>query len=40
MVRQLVKAARVRGDDLTGPDGLVTSIAKQVIKTALAGQMS
>ncbi len=39
-VRPLVRAARARGDDLSSPDGLVTSITKQVIETVLAEQMS
>ena len=39
-IRELVKAARARGDDLTGPDGLLKSITKQVIETALAEEMS
>ena len=34
-VRELVKAARARGDDLTGPDGLLKAITKQVIEAAL-----
>ena len=29
-VRELVKAARARGDDLTGPDGLLKSITATV----------
>ncbi len=31
-VRELVKAARARGEDLTGPDGLLKLITKQVLK--------
>ncbi len=34
-VRELVKAARARGEDLTGPDGLLKSITAIVLKTAL-----
>ena len=36
-VRELVKAARARGEDLTGPDGLLKSITKQVLEAALEG---
>ena len=39
-VRELVKAARARGEDLTGPDGLLKSITKQVIESALEEEMS
>ncbi len=39
-IRELVKAARARGDDLIGPDGLLKSITKQVIETALAEEMT
>jgi putative transposase len=39
-VRELVKAARARGDQLTGPDGLLKSITKQVIESALEEEMS
>ena len=39
-IRELVKAARARGDELTGPDGLLKSITKQVLETALAEEMS
>ena len=35
-----MKAARARGDELTGPDGLLKSITKQVIETALAEEMT
>ena len=34
-VRELVKAARARGDDLTSPQGLLGVITKQVLETAL-----
>ena len=34
-VRELVKAARARGEDLTGPDGLLKSIATTVLESAL-----
>lgn len=39
-IRALVKGARARGDDLTGPEGLLKSITKQVIETALAEEMN
>jgi len=39
-VRELVKAARARGEDLTGPDGLLKSITKQVIESALEEEMA
>jgi len=39
-VRELVAAARARGDDLTGPDGLLKSITKQVIEAALEEEMT
>ena len=39
-VRELVKAARVRGDDLTGPEGLLKVITMQVIEAALEEEMT
>lgn len=39
-VRELVAAARARGDDLTGPEGLLKSITKQVIEAALEEEMT
>jgi len=39
-VRELVKAARARGEDLTGPDGLLKSITKQVLEAALEEEMT
>jgi putative transposase len=39
-VRELVKAARAKGDDLTGPDGLLKAITKQVIEVALEEEMT
>jgi transposase-like protein len=39
-VRELVKAARARGEDLTGPDGLLKSITKQVLESALEEEMA
>jgi len=39
-VRELVKAARARGEDLTGPDGLLKSITKTVLESALEEEMA
>jgi len=39
-VRELVKAARARGDDLTGPEGLLKVITMQVIEAALEEEMT
>jgi putative transposase len=39
-VRELVKAARARGEELTGPDGLLKSITKQVLESALEEEMT
>jgi hypothetical protein len=39
-VRELVKAARARGEDLTGPDRLLKAITKQVIEAALEEEMT
>ena len=39
-MRELVKAARDRGVDLTGPDGLLKTITKTVLETALEEEMS
>ena len=39
-VRELVAAARARGEDLTGPDGLLKSITKQVLESALEEEMT
>jgi hypothetical protein len=39
-VRELVKGARARGEDLTGPDGLLKSITKQVLESALEEEMT
>ncbi|GAA4886051.1 hypothetical protein GCM10025788_28130 [Serinicoccus chungangensis] len=39
-VRELVKAARARGEDLTGPDGLLKSITAIVLKTALEEELT
>ena len=39
-VRELVQAARARGDDLTGPEGLLKMITKTVIESALDEEMA
>ena len=39
-VRELVKAARARGEDLTGPDGLLKTITATVLESALEEEMS
>ncbi|MGL4742796.1 MAG: transposase, partial [Dermatophilaceae bacterium] len=39
-VRELVKAARARGDDLTGPDGLLKTITATVLEAALEEEMT
>jgi transposase-like protein len=39
-VRELVRAARARGEDLTGPDGLLKSITKTVLESALQEEMT
>src|SRR3954454_12835788 len=39
-VRELVRAARARGEDLTGPDGLLKSITKTVLESALEEEMA
>ena len=39
-VRELVKAARARGEDLTGPEGLLKSITKQLLEAALEEEMT
>ena len=39
-VRELVKAARARGEDLTGPDGLLKLLTKEVLEGALEEEMS
>ena len=38
--RELVKAARARGDDLTGPDGLLKMITATVLQAALDEEMT
>ena len=37
---QLVTAARSRGVDLTGPDGLLTGLTRQVLETALEAELT
>jgi putative transposase len=39
-VRELVRAARARGEDLTGPDGLLKAITKSVLESALEQEPS
>jgi transposase-like protein len=39
-VRELVRAARARGEDLTGPDGLLKTITKSVLESALEQEMT
>ena len=39
-MRELVKAARARGEDLTGPDGLLKSITTTVLESALQEEMT
>ncbi len=38
-VRELVKAARARGEELTGPDGLLKTITKTVLESALEEEL-
>lgn len=39
-IQQLVKAARERSDDLTGPDALLKHLTKAVLETALDEEMT
>ena len=39
-MRQLVKAARDRGEQITGPDGLLKLITKTVLESALDEEMT
>lgn len=39
-IQQLVKAARERGEDLTGPGGLLKQLTKTVLETALDEEMN
>ena len=39
-VAELVRAARARGQDITGPDGLLKSITATVLETALEEEMT
>ncbi len=39
-VRELVKAARARGEDLTGPEGLLKTITATVLEAALEEEMT
>lgn len=38
-VQELVRAARGRGEDITGPDGLLKSITATVLESALEEEM-
>ena len=40
VIAQLVRAARARGDDLTGPDGLLKLLTTTVLETALDEEMN
>jgi transposase-like protein len=39
-IRELVVAARARGEDLTGPDGLLKTLTRTVLETALEEEIS
>jgi putative transposase len=39
-VRELVRAARARGEDLTGPNGLLKTITKSVLESALEQELA
>ena len=39
-VQELVRAARGRGEDITGPDGLLKSITATVLESALEEEMT
>jgi hypothetical protein len=39
-VRELVKAARARGESITGPDGLLKTITATVLESALEEEMT
>jgi hypothetical protein len=39
-VRELVRSARARGEDLTGPDGLLKTITATVLESALEEEMT
>lgn len=38
-IAELVKVARARGDNLTGPNGLLKQITATVLETALGGEI-
>jgi putative transposase len=40
VVRELVRAARARGEDLTGPEGLLKLITKTVLESALEEELT
>jgi putative transposase len=39
-IRELVVAARARGEDLTGPDGLLKLLTRTVLETALEEELT
>src|SRR3954468_8464570 len=39
-IRELVLAARARGEELTGPDGLLKVLTKTVLETALEEELA
>jgi putative transposase len=39
-IREMVKSARQRGLDITGPDGLLKLLTKTVLETALEEEMT
>ena len=39
-MRELVKAARARGESITGPDGLLKTITATVLESALEEEMT
>src|SRR3954451_7599108 len=39
-IRELVKSAKLRGLDITGPDGLLKLLTKTVLETALEEEMT
>jgi hypothetical protein len=40
VIRELVIAARARGEDLTGPDGFLKLVTKTVLETALEEELN
>lgn len=39
-VRELVRAARERGEEITGPDGLLKTITKTMLESALEEELT